>query len=73
MAIVKVTMLAGRSGKVKDRIVEGITEVMTREVDPDPSHITVMIEEVDAGNYAVRGRRLIHVLKDWPPKEQREE
>lgn len=58
MAIVKVTMLEGRSQEIKDRLVAGITEVMNREIDPDPSHIRIVIEEVQPGNYAVAGKCL---------------
>lgn len=58
MAIVTVVMLAGRSQDVKERLVAGITEVMNREIDPDPQHIRVVIEEVQPGNYAVAGRTL---------------
>ena len=58
MAIVTVVMLAGRSQEIKERLVAGITEVMNREIDPDPQHIRVVIEEVQPGNYAVAGRTL---------------
>jgi 4-oxalocrotonate tautomerase family enzyme len=58
MAIVKVTILKGRDQAIKDRLVRGITEVMTREIDPDPSHIRVVIDEVEPGNYAVAGKTL---------------
>lgn len=58
MAIVTVLMLKGRDEATKDRLVAGITEVMLREIDPDPSHIRVIIEEVEPGNYAVGGKRL---------------
>jgi len=58
MAIVKITMLEGRSQDIKDRLVAGITEVMNREIDPDPSHIRVVIDEVQPGNYAVAGKCL---------------
>jgi 4-oxalocrotonate tautomerase len=58
MAIVRVTILKGRDQAIKDRLVRGITEVMTREIDPDPSHIRVVIDEVEAGNYAVGGKTL---------------
>ena len=36
MAIVRVTMLAGRPPEVKARVIRGITEVLNREIDPDP-------------------------------------
>lgn len=58
MAIVKVTIMAGRDQAIKDRLVAGLTEVMQREIDPDPSHIRVIIEEVEPGNYAVGGKTL---------------
>jgi 4-oxalocrotonate tautomerase family enzyme len=58
MAIVKVTILKGRDQAIKERVISGITEVMNREIDPDPSHIRVMIEEVEPGNYAVGGKSL---------------
>lgn len=58
MAIVKVTILKGRDQAIKDRLVAGITEVMLREIDPDPSHVRVLIEEIEPGNYAVAGRTL---------------
>ncbi|SIN65518.1 4-oxalocrotonate tautomerase [Parasphingorhabdus marina DSM 22363] len=58
MAIVKVTMLKGRDQETKQRMVAGITEVMNREIDPDPSHVRVVIEEIEPGNYAVGGKCL---------------
>ena len=58
MAIVKITMLKGRDQAIKDRLVAGITDVMTREIDPDPSHIRVLIDEIEPGNYAVAGKCL---------------
>jgi 4-oxalocrotonate tautomerase family enzyme len=58
MAIVKVTILKGRDQAIKDRLVQGLTDVMTREIDADPSHIRVVIEEVEPGNYAVAGKTL---------------
>jgi 4-oxalocrotonate tautomerase family enzyme len=58
MAIVRVTILKGRDQTIKDRVVRGITEVMTREIDPDPSHVRVVIDEVEPGNYAVGGTTL---------------
>ncbi|RMF07635.1 MAG: 4-oxalocrotonate tautomerase [Alphaproteobacteria bacterium] len=56
MAIVRVIMLEGRSTEIKARVIKGITEVMNREVDPDPSHVRVVIEEVKPENYGVAGR-----------------
>lgn len=58
MAIVTVTIMKGRDQAIKDRLVVGITEVLQREIDPDPSHIRVIIEEVEPGNYAVGGKTL---------------
>jgi 4-oxalocrotonate tautomerase family enzyme len=58
MAIIRVTILKGRDQAIKDRLVQGLTDVMTREIDPDPSHIRVVIEEVEPGNYAVGGKTL---------------
>ena len=58
MAIVRVTIMTGRDQAIKDRLVAGITEVMQREIDPDPSHIRVLIEEIEPGNYAVGGKTL---------------
>ncbi|MEQ8691129.1 MAG: tautomerase family protein [Pseudomonadales bacterium] len=56
MAIVRITMLAGRPVEVKARLIEGITEVLNREIDPDPSHVRVVIDEVLPENYGVAGR-----------------
>ena len=58
MAIVRITIMAGRDQGIKDRLVAGITEVLQREIDPDPSHIRVIIDEVEPGNYAVGGKTL---------------
>jgi len=58
MAIVTVTILEGRSLEVKDKVIEGITNVLLEHIDPDPSHIRVMIDEITKDNYAVGGRRL---------------
>ncbi|MEM6683858.1 MAG: 2-hydroxymuconate tautomerase family protein [Pseudomonadota bacterium] len=58
MAIVTLTILEGRSLEIKDKVIEGITKVLTEHIDPDPSHIRVMINEISADNYAVGGRRI---------------
>jgi 4-oxalocrotonate tautomerase len=58
MAIVRVTILKGRDQAIKDRLAAGITEVLTREIDSNPAHVRVVIEEVEAGNYAVGGKTL---------------
>lgn len=59
MAIVTVTILEGRSAEIKDRLVQGITDVMLREIDADPSHIRVLIDEIKGENYSVGGKRLV--------------
>jgi len=56
MAIVKVTILEGRSKEVKARVIKGITDVLMREIDPDPHHIRVLIDEIKPENYGVAGR-----------------
>lgn len=58
MAIVRVTILKGREQGIKERLVAGLTEVLVREIDPDRSHVRVIIEEVEPGNYAVGGKTL---------------
>ena len=58
MAIVRVTILKGRDQSIKERLVAGITEVLQREIDPDASHIRVIIDEVEPTNYAVGGKTL---------------
>lgn len=58
MAIVTVTIMKAKDEETKDRVVEGITKVMTDHVDPDPEHVRVLIQEIGAGNYAVAGKRL---------------
>ncbi|MBC6403542.1 MAG: tautomerase family protein [Hyphomonadaceae bacterium] len=64
MAIVTVQILEGRSQDTKDRVVKGITEVLLKEIDPDPGHIRVLIDEIKPGNYAVGGKTLGHLTKD---------
>mgnify|MGYP000099784658 CR=1 FL=1 len=64
MAIITVQILEGRSQEIKDRVVKGITDVMLKEIDPDPSHIRVVIDEIKPGNYAVGGKTLSHLAKD---------
>jgi len=64
MAIVNVLILEGRSQDIKDRVVKGITDVLLKEIDSDPSHIRVVIEEVKPGNYAVGGKTLSQSSKD---------
>lgn len=58
MAIVTVTMLEGRPQEVKDRVMQGITDVLVREIDPDPRHIRILIDEIKAENYAVAGKHI---------------
>lgn len=58
MAIVTVQIMEGRSEEVKDALVRDITDVMLKHIDPDPTHIRVLIDELKPGNYSVGGRRL---------------
>jgi 5-carboxymethyl-2-hydroxymuconate isomerase len=46
MAIVTVTLLEGRNQEVKERVIKGITDVLTKELDPNPQHIRVRLAAV---------------------------
>lgn len=59
MAIVEITILKGRSQEKKERVIKGVTEVLMKEIDPDPSHIRVIIHETEPGDYAVGGESLL--------------
>lgn len=58
MAIINVTILKGRSRETKNRIIEGLTDVMVDTIDAKPHQVRVVINEVEGGNYAVGGRSL---------------
>ena len=58
MAIINVTILKGRSRETKNRIIEGLTDVMVDAIDAKPHQVRVVINEVEGGNYAVGGRSL---------------
>jgi|TARA_B110000438_G_C15392951_1_gene469871 4-oxalocrotonate tautomerase len=59
MAIVTVTLLEGRNQEVKERVIKGITDVLTKELDPNPQHIRVILNEVSRGNYGVGGKSIL--------------
>tara|TARA_B100000497_G_scaffold127002_1_gene167454 strand:+ start:1426 stop:1605 length:180 start_codon:yes stop_codon:yes gene_type:complete len=59
MAVVTVTLLEGRDQEVKERVIKGITEVLTNELDPNPQHIRVILNEVSRGNYGVAGKSIL--------------
>ncbi len=59
MAIVTVTLLEGRNQEVKERVIKGITDVLTKELDPNPQHIRVILNEVRRGNYGVGGKSIL--------------
>lgn len=58
MAIIYVTILKGRSRETKNRIIEGMTDVMIDAIDAKPHQVRVIINEVEGGNYAVGGKPL---------------
>ena len=58
MAIVNVTILKGRSRETKDRIIEGLTDVMVDAINAKPDQVRVVINEVEGGDYAVGGKPL---------------
>ena len=58
MAIINVTILKGRSRETKNRIIEGLTDVMVDATDAKPHQVRVVINEVEGGNYAVGGKPL---------------
>ena len=59
MAIVTVTLLEGRNQEVKERVIKGITDVLTKELDPNPQRIRVILNEVSRGNYGVGGKSIL--------------
>jgi 4-oxalocrotonate tautomerase family enzyme len=56
MAVVHVTLLAGRSQTVKDDIHRGITDVLVQALRTEPTKIRVILHEVAGGDYSVGGR-----------------
>lgn len=58
MAIINVTILKGRSRETKDRIIEGLTDVMVDAINAKPDQVRVIINEVEGGDYAVGGKPL---------------
>ena len=59
MAVVTVTLLEGRDQEIEERVIKGITEVLTKELDPNPQHIRVILDEVSRGNYGVAGKSIL--------------
>jgi 4-oxalocrotonate tautomerase len=59
MAVVTVILLEGRGQEVKERVIKGITDVLTKELDPNPQHIRVILDEVSPGNYGVGGKSIL--------------
>lgn len=58
MAIINVTILKGRSRETKNRIIEGLTDVMIDAINAKPDQVRVVINEVEGGDYAVGGKPL---------------
>jgi len=56
MAIVNITIIEGREREVKNRIIEGVTEVLVRELNAKPEQVRVVFNEVGDGDYAVGGK-----------------
>lgn len=56
MPIIRVEMLAGRPQEVKQKMAEELTEVVTRNLGADPSHVYVMFADVAHEDWAVAGR-----------------
>lgn len=56
MAIVNITLIEGRSREVKKRLMEGVTEVLVKELEAKPEQVRVVINEVADGCYSVAGK-----------------
>jgi 4-oxalocrotonate tautomerase len=58
MPYVTVKMLEGRTDEQKRALVEKVTAAVSETIDASPEKITVFIEEMNKGNYAINGKRL---------------
>ncbi len=58
MAIVNITLIAGRETDVKERLIAGVTEVLVKELDAKPEQVRVVINEVADGCYGVAGKAI---------------
>jgi 4-oxalocrotonate tautomerase len=56
MPIVRVEMLAGRSPELKQRLAAEMTALVARLCNSDPSHIYVMVSDVQPQDWAVAGK-----------------
>ena len=59
MAIIDVTISAGRPLEVKEKIIAGITEVMVDAIGAEPRQVRVVIREVGEGCYGVAGKPIV--------------
>jgi 4-oxalocrotonate tautomerase family enzyme len=58
MAIVRVTMLEGRSPEQKTKIAEGITKVMAEHAKSTPSQTYVVFDDVSVFDWAIGGETI---------------
>lgn len=58
MAVVTLTILAGRDGATLERLHRALAEAVVRELPAEPHHVRTIIHEVRGEAYAVGGRPL---------------
>ena len=55
MPYVEVNMATGRTDETKEKIIQGVTEVIVRECNVGKDHVVVLIKEFPRTNWGVSG------------------
>jgi 4-oxalocrotonate tautomerase len=67
MPFVQVRITEGASQEQKEELIEGITDLLARVLDKNPASTHVMIEEVPAESWGVRGKTVAELRASGTP------
>lgn len=67
MPFVNVKITAGATAERKEALIEGITDLMGRVLDKNPSSTHVVIEEIPAESWKVRGKTVAKLRDSSAP------
>ena len=64
MAVVTLTIMAGRDSETLDRLHQALADAVVRELPAKPEHVRTIIHEVRGDAYAVGGRVVARTLDE---------
>lgn len=61
MPVVNIEMWEGRNEKAKRRLIEEVTNAVTKALGVSPEHVTVIIHDVPKTNWGAQGKQASNI------------